>query len=188
MQFAVREATIERKTKETDVFVKINLDGTGICKANSGIPFLDHMLDVSTLHLPTLMSTQNVSQVPHRPHDGSTFTRKASVLCPEPSRPKSFFVLPDVFVGHAVIDRGWFGAQQLSSHGLFDITVEAHGDTHIDDHHTNEDIALALGTVRYLLLRHPFARDCKQSLLHYWLGCTFLGSWSYSIWLPYHST
>ena len=95
IQFAVREATVERKTKETDVFVKINLDGTGICKANSGIPFLDHMLDVSTVHLPTLMSTQNVSQVPHRPQDGSTFTRKArpiyrrkaSVLRPEPSRP-----------------------------------------------------------------------------------------------------
>ena len=58
-----------------------------------------------------------------------------------------------------MIDRGWFGAQQLSSHGLFDITVEAHGDTHIDDHHTNEDIALALGTVWYLLLQHPFAGD-----------------------------
>lgn len=35
---------------------------------------------------------------------------------------------------------------QLSSHGLFDIHIEAEGDTWIDDHHTNEDIALALGT------------------------------------------
>jgi imidazoleglycerol-phosphate dehydratase len=35
---------------------------------------------------------------------------------------------------------------QLASHGLFDVTVEAEGDTWIDDHHTNEDIALALGT------------------------------------------
>ncbi|CAG9462175.1 unnamed protein product [Pedinophyceae sp. YPF-701] len=35
---------------------------------------------------------------------------------------------------------------QLSSHGLFDIELEATGDTFIDDHHTNEDIALALGT------------------------------------------
>ncbi len=35
---------------------------------------------------------------------------------------------------------------QLASHGLFDVTVEAQGDTWIDDHHTNEDIALALGT------------------------------------------
>jgi len=37
--------------------------------------------------------------------------------------------------------------QQLASHGLFDIHVKATGDTHIDDHHTNEDVALAIGTV-----------------------------------------
>lgn len=35
---------------------------------------------------------------------------------------------------------------QIASHGLFDITVDADGDTWIDDHHSNEDIALALGT------------------------------------------
>lgn len=35
---------------------------------------------------------------------------------------------------------------QLASHGLFDVFVEAQGDTWIDDHHTVEDIALALGT------------------------------------------
>ncbi|KAI8104235.1 hypothetical protein M9434_002795 [Picochlorum sp. BPE23] len=35
---------------------------------------------------------------------------------------------------------------QLASHGLFDIHLEAEGDTWIDDHHTNEDIALAMGT------------------------------------------
>ena len=35
--------------------------------------------------------------------------------------------------------------QQLSSHGLFDIKVSANGDTHVDDHHTNEDIGIAIG-------------------------------------------
>lgn len=35
---------------------------------------------------------------------------------------------------------------QIASHGLFDITVVADGDTWIDDHHTTEDIALAFGT------------------------------------------
>lgn len=39
-----------------------------------------------------------------------------------------------------------FCVQQLASHGLFDVSVEAEGDVWIDDHHTNEDIALALGT------------------------------------------
>jgi len=74
-----REGEIRRETKETDVFVKIDLDGSGKCSANTGIGFLDHMI------------------------------------------------------------------QQLSSHGLFDIEVKANGDTHIDDHHTNEDVGIAIG-------------------------------------------
>jgi len=74
-----REGEISRKTKETDVFVKIDLDGSGKCIANTGIGFLDHMI------------------------------------------------------------------QQLSSHGLFDIEVRANGDTHIDDHHSNEDVGIAIG-------------------------------------------
>ncbi|KAM7256797.1 hypothetical protein ACFE04_012538 [Oxalis oulophora] len=78
-QFA-RIGEVKRVTKETNVSVKINLDGTGIADSSSGIPFLDHMLD------------------------------------------------------------------QLASHGLFDVHVRATGDTHIDDHHTNEDVALAIGT------------------------------------------
>ena len=41
--------------------------------------------------------------------------------------------------------RGAAAAQQIASHGLFDVTVHAEGDLHIDDHHTNEDIALAFG-------------------------------------------
>lgn len=40
-----------------------------------------------------------------------------------------------------------FYVQQLASHGLLDLNIKASGDTHIDDHHTNEDIALAIGTV-----------------------------------------
>ena len=34
---------------------------------------------------------------------------------------------------------------QISSHGLFDLKINAIGDTHIDDHHTNEDVGIALG-------------------------------------------
>uniref|UniRef100_A0ACD5XJ01 Uncharacterized protein n=1 Tax=Avena sativa TaxID=4498 RepID=A0ACD5XJ01_AVESA len=75
-----RVGEVKRVTKETNVHVKINLDGTGVANCSSGIPFLDHMLD------------------------------------------------------------------QLASHGLFDVYVKATGDTHIDDHHSNEDIALAIGT------------------------------------------
>ena len=35
--------------------------------------------------------------------------------------------------------------EQLAKHGLFDLTVQAKGDTHIDGHHTTEDLAIALG-------------------------------------------
>ncbi|KAI8546869.1 hypothetical protein RHMOL_Rhmol07G0152900 [Rhododendron molle] len=36
--------------------------------------------------------------------------------------------------------------QQLASHGLFDVHAKATGDIHIDDHHTNEDVVIAIGT------------------------------------------
>ena len=42
-----RVGEVKRVTKETNVSVKINLDGSGIADSNTGIPFLDHMLDVS---------------------------------------------------------------------------------------------------------------------------------------------
>ena len=74
-----RSGEISRVTKETEVFVQIDIDGSGQCDVSTGIGFLDHMI------------------------------------------------------------------QQLSSHGLFDIKVSASGDTHIDDHHTNEDVGIAIG-------------------------------------------
>ena len=45
-----RVATVHRKTGETDVTVTINLDGTGICHTQTGIPFLDHMLHQIASH------------------------------------------------------------------------------------------------------------------------------------------
>ncbi|EAY95568.1 hypothetical protein OsI_17415 [Oryza sativa Indica Group] len=41
-----RIGEVKRVTKETNVHVKINLDGTGVADCSTGIPFLDHMLDV----------------------------------------------------------------------------------------------------------------------------------------------
>lgn len=75
----MRTADITRNTNETRVRVSINLDGTGRQTINTGVPFLDHMLD------------------------------------------------------------------QIARHGLIDLDVHCDGDTHIDDHHTVEDIGITLG-------------------------------------------
>lgn len=75
----MRTATIARKTKETEISVTIDLDGTGQYQVSTGIGFLDHMLE------------------------------------------------------------------QLSRHSLIDLTVTAKGDTHIDFHHTTEDVGIAIG-------------------------------------------
>jgi imidazoleglycerol-phosphate dehydratase len=74
-----RNATIARKTNETDIHVTVDLDGTGASKIETGIGFFDHMLE------------------------------------------------------------------QLARHSLIDMTIEAKGDLHIDDHHCIEDTGIALG-------------------------------------------
>lgn len=47
---ADRKATIKRDTLETKIQVSINLDGDGTCKVDTGVPFLDHMLDQVARH------------------------------------------------------------------------------------------------------------------------------------------
>lgn len=74
-----RSATIQRKTKETQIELTLNLDGTGTPQVKSPVPFLNHMLEA------------------------------------------------------------------FSKHSGFDLKVTAKGDTHIDDHHTVEDIGICLG-------------------------------------------
>jgi len=75
----MRRATLTRTTAETDISVKLNLDGTGTCDNRTGVGFFDHMLD------------------------------------------------------------------QLARHALIDMTVRCDGDLHIDDHHTVEDVGIAIG-------------------------------------------
>ncbi|CAN0890661.1 Imidazoleglycerol-phosphate dehydratase 2, chloroplastic [Linum grandiflorum] len=117
---------VKRVTKETDVFVRINLDGTGIADSSSGIPFLDHMLD------------------------------------------------------------------QLASHGLFDVHVRATGDVHIDDHHTNEDVALAIGTALLQALGDrkgihrfgDFSAPLDEALIHVALDLSGRPHLNYDLQIP----
>ena len=76
-----RRASISRKTNETDINIELNLDGTGIAKISTGLPFFDHMLD------------------------------------------------------------------QIARHGQMDLEIQVKGDLEVDEHHTIEDTAIALGEV-----------------------------------------
>ena len=75
----MREATIQRTTSETDIKLRLCLDGQGRHQIKTGVGFLDHMLTA------------------------------------------------------------------LAVHGLFDLSIEANGDLHVDVHHTVEDVGLVLG-------------------------------------------
>jgi imidazoleglycerol-phosphate dehydratase len=46
----MRKADVNRKTKETSISLRLNLDGAGKCRAKTGVGFLDHMLDLLARH------------------------------------------------------------------------------------------------------------------------------------------
>ena len=67
----MRKATIKRKTKETDIEVTVNLDGTGVSNVATGIGFFDHMLDLLARHSRIDMSVKAVGDL-HIDHHHTT--------------------------------------------------------------------------------------------------------------------
>ena len=67
----MRSATIKRKTKETDIEVAINLDGSGVSNIATGIGFFDHMLDLLARHSRIDMTVKAVGDL-HIDHHHTT--------------------------------------------------------------------------------------------------------------------
>ena len=67
----MRSATIKRRTKETDIEVKVNLDGTGVSSVATGIGFFDHMLDLLARHSRIDISAKAVGDL-HIDHHHTT--------------------------------------------------------------------------------------------------------------------
>lgn len=59
----MRSATIKRKTKETDIEVTVNLDGSGVSEIATGIGFFDHMLDLLARHSRIDMTVKAVGDL-----------------------------------------------------------------------------------------------------------------------------
>ena len=81
---------------------------------------------------------------------------------------------------------------QLASHGLFDLQVSASGDTHIDDHHTNEDVGIALGRALAQALGNRrgiyrfghFLAPLDEALVQVVLDCSGRPHLSYGLQIP----
>lgn len=63
-----RSRTIERKTKETEISVTLDLDGSGSVDVETGVPFLDHMLDSLGRHAQIDVRVRCVGDVEIEPH------------------------------------------------------------------------------------------------------------------------
>ncbi|HQY30738.1 MAG TPA: imidazoleglycerol-phosphate dehydratase HisB [Thermomicrobiales bacterium] len=65
---AIRSRTIERNTKETNISLTLDLDGKGQVDVESGVPFLNHMLDCLTRHAQMDLRLRCVGDVEIEPH------------------------------------------------------------------------------------------------------------------------
>jgi imidazoleglycerol-phosphate dehydratase len=64
----IRQSTIERTTSETEIKLRLDLDGTGVVSAQTGVPFFDHMLDALGRHGRLDLSVSCKGDVAMDPH------------------------------------------------------------------------------------------------------------------------
>ena len=116
-----RTATIKRNTSETQITLKLNLDGTGKYKISSPIPFLNHMLESFARHGFFDLEIKAKGDVDiddhHLVEDIGNKEDKATVVL--------FFVFPDVdicdFVFFLGFDLGFFPPSEVA-HGNYQVT------------------------------------------------------------------
>ncbi len=95
----------------------------------------------------------------------------------------------DVSTGIAFLDHM---IQQIASHGLFDLDIKAVGDIHIDDHHTNEDVGIAIGQALSIALGDRrglnrfghFIAPLDEALVQVVLDCSGRPHMSYGLKVP----
>lgn len=171
---AIRQATIHRRTGETEVEVRLDLDGSGRHQINTGLPFLDHMLDQIAVHGLFDLAITAKGDLHIDPHhtmedvglalgmafqqalgDKAGIVRMASHDCP---MDESLAWVSVDFSGrpYTVIQADWHGpsvgglAVSLFPHFLESFAVQARCTLHCavrygrDDHHQAEAIFKAL--------------------------------------------
>ena len=58
-----REFSIKRKTNETDIELSLNIDGSGICQIDTGMPFFEHMLEQICRHGQIDLKIKRISAI-----------------------------------------------------------------------------------------------------------------------------
>lgn len=64
----MRSVTVSRETRETTIRIDLNLDGTGVCQIDTGIPFFDHMLESFGRHSRFDLSVNGEGDLQVGPH------------------------------------------------------------------------------------------------------------------------